>query len=403
MPPANGVVSRAIVAVAVAIAPAACGDTAPVDRGFSTRDSAGIVIAENRGAPPALIRVDAPPLLEVGVAQGAPELEFSDVVGAVITPAGTLVVADGMTRELRFFDAGGVHLRSFGRQGGGPGEFEALNSIALRGDSILAHDMRGWRFTLVGQSGDLLGTTPAGNAAFIGLLGDGALVSYDVLTREMPPPGSIGRTRAALLLHPPDGTGGAPIVEFEPNEYYVHTEIPGFSERIFRRSAAVVIGRDRILIADNGSYEIRELGPDGAVRRLIRRTGAPRPVTDADLRRFIDMTLEGYGRRRDLLGPTLTDQPPPDEMPAFGRSGVFDSRLPTVLEGPGGHVWVLQYMAFPDESPVWDVFDGSGRLLAAVELPVGFELTFVGERRLVGVYRDDLDVEKVRILAFDGI
>ena len=393
---------RAIAAVSVAIAPAACGDTVPGDQGFSTRDSAGIVIAENRGSPPALIRVDGTPLLEVGVAQGAPELEFSDVVGAVLTPGGTLVVADGITRELRLFDHEGAHLRSFGRPGGGPGEFEALNSIALRGDSILAHDMRGWRFTIVGESGDLLGTTPAGNAAFIGLLGDGALVSYDVLTREMPPPGSISRSRAALLLHSPDGSAGDRILEFDSNEVYVHTEIPGFSERIFRRSTAVVVGRDRILIADNGSFEIRELARDGRVRRLIRRADVRRPVTEAELRRYIDMGIERYGPRAEIFGPTLRDQPPPEEMPAFGRSDALENRLPTVLEGPERQIWVLEYLAFPEEPPVWDVFDASGRLLGAVELPVGLDLTFVGEQRLVGVRRDDLDVEIVQVLPFEG-
>lgn len=389
-------------ALAVAVAVAACGGDRPGAHGYATRDSAGVAIAENRGEAPRLVRLEEAPILQVGVAEGDPATEFSDVVGAALTDDGTLVVADGATREIRFFDREGALLRTFGRQGGGPGEFEALNSLAVRGDSIIARDMRSWRFTVVDPAGKLVGTTPSGSAAFVGLFSDGSLVSYDVLTRDMPPSGSVSRSRAALLLHPPAGGAGERIVEMELNERYVHTEIPGFSERIFGQSTGFVIGSDRIIIADNASWEVRVLAADGSLERILRRSLEPRLVSAADAERYIETALDGYGARREMLAPTLRDQPLPAVMPAFGRSGLFRTRLPTVVEGPGGAIWVLEYQAFPGDAPVWSVFDHDGRLVGAVEFAPGFDLTFVAESELVGVYRDALDVEHVRVVAFDG-
>lgn len=82
-------------------------------------------------------------------------------------------------------------------------------------------------------------------------------------------------------------------------------------------------------------------------------------------------------------------------MPAFGRSGLVDDRLPWLLTDPSGRLWVLDYLAFPDEIPTWSVYDAQGRLVGALEVPAGLALLSVGNGRAVGVRRDELDVEHV--------
>lgn len=371
---------------------------------FTVRDSAGVVIAENVGEPPVTIIVDGPPLLDIGVADGDPARQLSGVVGAVLTSAGTLVIADGATGELRFFDEAGDFIRSVGREGEGPGEFRALGALFPRGDSLVAHDTRSWRFSIFDAGGELVRTTPLG-ATYMGLLRDGTLISYAVTTRGMPAPGTVSRSRGILLRHPP--AGGAPdtIAHFGMNEHYVHTEIPGFSERMFGRDTQTVFRGGRIVIADNDTYELRELTADGSVVRLIRRDRPNRVVTAEDAAAYIDAAMARYGDdpRREISERSLRDQPVPATMPAFGRSGLIRSRLPTVIWDSRGFLWVLDYVAFPDERPSWSVFDHEGRLVALVTLPLGVDLLYAGEESLVGLWRDALDVEHVQVFAFGPV
>jgi hypothetical protein len=144
------------------------------------------------------------------------------------------VIANAGTHELRFFDRSGSFIRSVGGQGEGPGEFTALGSIALRGDSLVAYDRRSLRFTVFDRDGEYVGTTPPGDT-FVGLLADGTLISYRVTTSGMPDPGTVTRSRGLLLRHAPGGTEPDTIVRFAMNDRYVHTEIPGFSERVIFR------------------------------------------------------------------------------------------------------------------------------------------------------------------------
>lgn len=396
---------RTIPCLVLGAAYAACGPVGETNdpTGFTVRDSAGIQIAENRGVPPESIVVDGAPRLDLGVADGAPMFQFSGIVGAAINSDGEIVVANAGTAELRFFDRDGTFLRSVGRRGEGPGEFVALASLFLRGDSLVAHDRRSWRFTVFDPTGEFIGMTPPGGL-FLGLLGDGTLIGYDVTTREMPEPGSVTRSRGILLRYEPDGTASDTIATLEMNDRYVHTEIPGFSERMFGRTTQFLFSDDRILLADNAAYEFRELRPDGSVARVIRRDRPLRPVTDPDVTAYIARAGARYGDdpRREMFDRTLRDQPPAASMPAFGRSGLIRTELPPVQQSATGDLWVLDYVAFPEEPETWNVFDHRGHLRGTVVLPPGVEIAHIASNEIIAVTRDGLDVEHVLLFDFSG-
>ena len=136
----------------VALGHAACND--PRQAGelpFVTRDSAGVVVVENRrpgwGNKEGW-RGEVDPML---VLQSRP----ADVVpcyrvgGAVRVSDGRFVVADGGNQELRLYDASGSFLRRFAGPGNGPGEFRGVGRLwKLGGDSVVVADWRGWSFTL---------------------------------------------------------------------------------------------------------------------------------------------------------------------------------------------------------------------------------------------------------------
>jgi len=71
--------------------------------------------------------------------------------------------------------------------------------------------------------------------------------------------------------------------------------------------------------------------------------------------------------------------------------------MPWLLLDDEGRLWVQDYLAFPDEAPVWSVFDARGFLVAGVAVPLGFEITYVGSDTVVGRWRDALDIEHVQV------
>lgn len=51
----------------------------------------------------------------------------------------------------------------------------------------------------------------------------------------------------------------------------------------------------------------------------------------------------------------------------------------------------------PDDSQRWAVFGADGAYLGTLDVPARFEVHEIGEDALLGVWRDDADVEHVRL------
>ena len=62
-----------------------------------------------------------------------------------------------MNSEVRIFGIDGVHRRTFGRDGEGPGEFARLYSVAWLGDRLLALDSQQGRISEFSAEGEYLG------------------------------------------------------------------------------------------------------------------------------------------------------------------------------------------------------------------------------------------------------
>src|SRR5688500_17857252 len=92
-------------ACGVALIFCACSEPPPPPAAIVV-DSAGVAIVESRS--PRWTdgdgwRVDSVPTFSIGSVGGATETSLSGVVGALRLPGGEIAVADGTSRELRFF------------------------------------------------------------------------------------------------------------------------------------------------------------------------------------------------------------------------------------------------------------------------------------------------------------
>jgi len=383
---------------------AACGGGERAAAGPVVRDSAGIEIVQNGG--PAwgerdAWRVAAEPALEVGVGEGDARYQFAAVADALRLSDGTLVVADGQAQELRAFDAAGRWIRTMGKKGGGPGEFNGLSSLfLLPGDTVAAHDYQAGRVTFFAPDGSVAravtlrpvdGTLPPRP---LGVLGDGSFVvapMYNPVFNDSPEP---SRDSITFALYSPSGEQTGSIGRF-PGEETI-TVIRGGQNSIAMRpripfggNTMVAASGARLLVADNARYEIAEHGRDGGLTRLIRRSAEPEPVTEEDRRDFRERQLartSAASRFRDAQAEMLKSLPFPER-----KSWFQEVRL-----DPEGNAWVQRHAAPGGDTP-WDVFDPAGRFLGTVDVPSGLRVTQIGAGFVVGAWLDELDVPRVRV------
>jgi len=379
------------------------GGSAPV--AATVRDSAGITIVENSDGvwnEGEGWRVADQPQVDIGVLDGEPEYQLYNVRQALRLKDGRIVVANVGTGELRFFSGDGTFLKSVGRQGGGPGEFEGLSLVRpFPGDSLLTYDVRQSRVTIWDTDGTLgrsYRITPVGEIAFMlgqGVFADGTLlVKAPLLFRG----GFSDGARRDDEEYQSFSTTGAfvdTVGVFAGPDQFIESQVNAnqafvsVSTPPFGRNPAAAVHGDRLYYGSADSYEIQCYSQDGTLTSIIRRNVAPRPVTPDDLQHLIERDLaeiEDANDRRDTR-ERYDKMPVAETMPAYERLEVDDL----------GNLWVREYDPDSEGSSTWTVFDADGQMLGTVRMPAGFGVRHIGTDFVLGVWRDDLDVEHVRL------
>lgn len=387
----------------------ACGGDARA-AGPVVRDSAGVRIVEN-SAPlwkeGEEWRVAAEPSLDIGVVEGAPAYQLDKVRGAVRLSDGRIVVANGGSKELRFFDAGGKHLASAGREGGGPGEFSTLSWIGRgQGDSVLAWDFRSRRLSVFTARGEFArSVTPEGLELLVptpvGTFADGSFVTpggLDFSSGERKE--GEYRDSTVYLRFAAGGKQLGRLGPFGATENFRSQSGPGASltsNVVFGRRTMLTLAGDRLYAGENGRYEIREYTPEGALRAVVRREHEPVAVNEEDVRRH----FEEEDRESDLSG-----FPPAARAQLLKMKEEQRAKLPhrnslpayaDVEADEAGNLWVEEYRKPGDGQPRWSVFDPEGRWLGTVSTPAGLDIYQIGTDWILGRTEDELDVQHVRL------
>ncbi|HUG41540.1 MAG TPA: hypothetical protein VMM12_13715 [Longimicrobiales bacterium] len=377
---------------------AACDDAAPPAHGV-VRDSAGIGIVEHEAG-------ERPPewsLGETTIALGAIDAgeayELYQPLHALRLDDGRVVVANQGTEELRFFGADGLHLRTVGRTGGGPGEFRDMwGLVRLPGDSLGVWDWTAKRLTVYDDAGSFARVVTA--AADVGQFAPrllGVLDGTFVLLRGFDPMsvfGSGGGLRQdsvrLLRLAIRDGALVDSLGPYPGAERYVRMGEGAFWMRgtKFGREEHVGVGGGRIALGDDRKGEIRVYAPDGTLLRIIRLDHASAPVTHEHTARYDEQHLEEVAadrlaeeRRR------LAELPAADRLPAF--RDLFADRL--------GRLWIEAFDIEAGTPDSWTILDPDGRLLGRLRLPPGARPLDAGEDYVLLYDRDVLRLEHVSL------
>jgi len=382
-----------LVTIAALLAAGGCarGNETPV--GVTRHDSAGIEIVQN--LTPAWTEGDAwtlasSPRLVIGEEEGDPPYIFARIAGAVRLEDGRIVVGDGQSDEVRFFDPSGAYLFKVGREGEGPGEYTYLRHLdRCAGDSITAFDLN-WPVKVYDQQGNLgretslfepgthrtpyqLGCSRTGKFLITGWGVDDLILGFY-------------RTTAPVSLLDRDGTpivslGMFPSSERLGNEY-------GSSPHPFGKTTVLAAGAEELYVGTADEFEIRVFDLTGTPIRLIRGPPQDRRITDDCLNAYRDARLaRADPNRRPAIEREIRDMPMPDEFPAYG----------TIRLDRQGFLWVQQWRRPGATDARWWVFDPTGRMLGTVMFPANLDITEIGGDYVLGVVRDDLGVERVRL------
>ncbi len=394
-------------AVLSAMVLAACGGDARA-AGPTVRDSAGIRIVQNER--PAWKegqgwRVADQPALDIGVVEGEAAYQLDGVKGVARLSDGRIVVADGGSRQLRFFSAQGRHLTSTGREGGGPGEFAGITWMGVAaGDSVLVWDAEAARLSVFTPQGVFARAfKPEGLHLYPhveAVMGGGTLLMTPGFDPDAMDEQAEGEFRdTAVWMRVPLAGGAAREVSRRPAQEMVFSKGDGLflTEPVaFGRALYVAGTADGFYAGASDGYQIEHRGPDGALRRLIRRAHEPRKVTDADLEAY----FEGSGKLN------LSQMPPSMRAKFEEKQRTRRERIPhratmpaftQLLVDGAGNLWVRDPRPDQEAPQRWSVFDAEGGWLGTVETPADLTVEQIGTDWILGTAKDEMDVEHVRM------
>ena len=380
---------------------AGCGDAVEIPLAIDVRDSSGVLVIVTPAAYVGRLaqwRLAEPPVARFG---GEPDPLFG-VSGATTTGrGGAIVVANSSSGELRFFDRRGRFQRSVGGKGGGPGEFQHLVGVwRFRGDSLAAFDWQGGRISVFDSSGNygrsFTPSPPAGmtHRGLVGFLRDSApLLWFGDATPPIGERTGVYVDSQLMLRYSPDGTVADTVGRFPGRQWYVWsdgTRAASFPLP-FGWSAKAAVRDGTIYVGTGETYEVSRFNEEGMLLGVARIEIENRPVSRSDRRRDRARRLGGGATRAPSSRDMLDAIPYPSEMPAF--TALLTDRL--------GNVWIRRGLASPSSPGRWMILSPEGRPVARLETPPHGGIFDVADGYLVGMWRDELDVESMRLYGID--
>lgn len=417
-------ISRGVALFTLSMVLVACTDASPgqAQSNAVVRDSAGVAIVESEapdlnGTP--TWSVSAEPTWSVGVVAGNPAEQFFNVTDARLLPDGRLLVVDGGAKELRFFDAAGVHLFTTGGEGDGPGEYQGFSLTArpYPGDSIVVYDTGNGRvsflepdgtfgrsISLFGSGMSMSGGVGVGGGAperveLIEVFDDGSFLAR-VAGRPFTSADSthVARQSEEHLRLSPAGETLDSLGAVSGSELFVYA-MPGgvsVSNLAFGRTTAVDVHGGRVMVGENDGFSIEARSTGGTVERILR-------VVDEASRLVPESAIEAnreerLGRFRGTpFGAGIEEQveatPYPETLPAYRA----------ILSNGSDLLWVERTPEPGDEPTegIWYAFGEDGGVVGWMRTPASLEVTQIGADFLIGIYTDELDVDSVRMYSID--
>jgi hypothetical protein len=349
------------------------------------------------------LRLDSAPVLRIGDQPGAP-YELSRVAGAARLSDGRIVVLDGGSLQLRFFDSAGRFVKAAAGKGHGPGELSRVDGFYHPGGDTIAvadgitqvifYDAAGKPLFAASSSN---GTSRSSRPQVpIAVLTGGSVVVMPLLD---PLPRSKGdrwiERQLVSIIARGDSVRSIGVLPVAVVEMAPPPMLPWFSAPL---SAAA--GADAVFIGIGTEYSIQVYDYNGRLTRIIRRRWTPIRITRADIDSFVadwgQRWIKTTGPEAERQREEMRHEPYADTVPAFSqfivsRSGDLWVRTPHLADAP----LVGRLNSLPMIPSTWSVFDAKGRWLGDVTMPARFKPFEIGSDYVLGLFRDEDGVDTV--------
>lgn len=313
---------------------------------------------------------------------------------------GTIVIADFPTSELKVFGADGRYVRTFGRKGGGPGEFRWIERLyRMPGDSMAVWSTP--RFVVFDSAGrfvrqEVMDMKSSGTGEPYGWVALPTRAMF-VVTQLADNDGlRNGLDRPAMDYHItlPDGSM-TPLVRSPGIAQLIEKGVP-LGGPLFHVTTEFAMSGSRLYIGDNLGDTIHIFDHEGTRLAPVVLTQTPREPTDAEreavANRLLDRARRLEASGRPMLGSVADYERILPKLKAMSRYPKFR----TLHSGPDQELWVEEYA--PVESRQrWLVFDSTSRLTGMVLVPQEFKLFDVGRDYILGATRDAFDRDEIRL------
>lgn len=367
---------------------AACADQTATTSAVAIDTVNGVEHVRNSGTPPTwelkeLLTLGAVTDVETGGAQ-----EFARIRGIIADAQGNIYVADSRTFNIRVFDERGRLLRTIGRKGQGPGEFENLQSIGWLGDSLVTMDGSNSRIGLMTTTGEWQGQRPFGRISGSGVRftqtapdelysfasvrqGDRGVRAYVRQTHQ---------GEADTILAPPDPNQSSQTVTCSYSGGITFFSV-SFASSSVKQPAPNVQRLDYL----SGEYRLHFVKMPADTVRIIQRDLAPLAVTDEEWARE-EARFHAEFDKLPLIKTCNAGGPTRPAAKAMIVGVVFDDQ---------GRMWVERRT---QSGFAFDVFNPEGRLLAELVAPERLQdiQPYVRGDRLYLATTDSLDVPYVK-------
>ncbi|HEU5207986.1 MAG TPA: 6-bladed beta-propeller [Longimicrobiales bacterium] len=366
------------------------------------RDSAGVTIVEHAGdlwSTPLRWRTSAEPVLRVGELEGDEAYLFDGIVSLAVLDDGRFIVANQGDQSLRWFDPNGRFIMERGGAGEGPGEFSRVGDLTVTGDSVVATDWSGLRFTMfdldgnIGRSTRITGLTEPPSRLYRIPSGDWILGTAGFGVARLGPEVTDGihRYDEPLLRVNGDGSGVDTLVMLPGTEIQITTRGEGFmmtSAPLGRVSSYTVLGDELIAgTADQLRFDVYSAA--GALTRSVRAPDVNLALTPEIETAYLAILQERVEQMPEEVRPeaerSLAEMELPRVLPAYS----------SIQAGADSTVWVGSYRVVPGWPQHALVFDAAGEFLGRVELPPSLRVMWIGDGYVWGRESDELGVEYV--------
>ncbi len=300
---------------------------------------------------------------------------------------GRVVVGDDPAPGVRVFAPDGRLLKTIGRRGAGPKEFQLARVIGTCGsDSILVHDGANSRYVFLSLDGEVAGERKLTGVPVTIACNRSRLVAESRATALRIPDAEIAhRGQESLSVRAFSDSIGGTIVTYAGWERQRFTFSDG--PRPLGKRTGVAVASDRIYVGTADSATIRVFSFSGRELPPINLGFESQRISKASIALFINELIVANPRADpQRLRDAYQQLEYPQTFPAHGA----------LLVAPDGRLWVERYRRPGETVTTWAIFGRDGSSQGELAMPEHFRLEEVGADYLLGSWRAEDDSPHVR-------